>query len=69
MTTDEASESRFMMSVEGFLDGDLSLHIGSVRLSDAGVYQCLIHDESQDGEPRAVLLKVEGKFIPYSDLT
>ncbi|XP_053541314.1 protein turtle-like [Ictalurus punctatus] len=60
VTTDEASESRFMMSVEGFLDGDLSLHIGSVRLSDAGVYQCLIHDESQDGEPRAVLLKVEG---------
>ncbi|XP_053094724.1 uncharacterized protein LOC117598680 [Pangasianodon hypophthalmus] len=69
VTTDEASESRFLMSVEGFLDGDLSLHISSVHLSDAGLYRCLIRDESQDGEPRAVLLKVEGKYIPYSNGT
>ncbi|KAG7324806.1 hypothetical protein KOW79_011122 [Hemibagrus wyckioides] len=54
------TESRFTMSVEGFLDGDLSLHISPVHPSDAGLYQCLIHDESQDGEPGAVLLKVEG---------
>ncbi|XP_060750079.1 CD226 antigen-like [Tachysurus vachellii] len=54
-------QNRFTMSVEGFLDGDLSLHISPVHLSDTGLYQCLIHDESQDGEPRAVLLKVEGK--------
>ncbi|XP_058263063.1 CD226 antigen-like [Hemibagrus wyckioides] len=53
------TESRFTMSVEGFLDGDLSLHISPVHPSDAGLYQCLIHDESQDGEPGAVLLKVE----------
>lgn len=52
--------SRFSMAVEGFLDGDLSLHIDSVQTSDGGLYQCLIHDESQDGEPPAVLLKVEG---------
>ncbi|XP_047673217.1 neural cell adhesion molecule 1-like [Tachysurus fulvidraco] len=52
-------QNRFTMSVEGFLDGDLSLHISPVHLSDTGLYQCLIHDESQDGEPRAVLLKVE----------
>lgn len=68
VTTDEASESRFMMSVESFLGGDLSLHISSVHLSDAGLYQCLLHDESQDGEPRAVLLTVEGKLIPYSNV-
>ncbi|KAK3528617.1 hypothetical protein QTP70_006030 [Hemibagrus guttatus] len=53
------TESRFKMSVESFLDGDLSLHISPVHPSDAGLYQCLIHDESQDGEPGAVLLKVE----------
>ncbi|XP_047673219.1 CD226 antigen-like isoform X1 [Tachysurus fulvidraco] len=52
-------QNRFTMSVEGFLDGDLSLHISPVHVSDTGLYQCLIHDESQDGEPRAVLLKVE----------
>lgn len=50
------------MSVEGFLDGDLSLHLSSVQQSDAGLYQCLIHDESQEGEPRAVLLQVKGQF-------
>ncbi|XP_047673224.1 CD226 antigen-like [Tachysurus fulvidraco] len=54
-------QNRFTLSVEGFLDGDLSLHISPVHLSDTGLYQCLIHDESQDGEPRAVLLKVEGQ--------
>ncbi|KAK2866706.1 hypothetical protein Q7C36_002762 [Tachysurus vachellii] len=54
-------QNRFTMSVEGFLDGDLSLHISPVHLSDTGLYQCLIHDESQDGEPRAVLLKVDGQ--------
>ncbi|XP_047673221.1 CD226 antigen-like isoform X1 [Tachysurus fulvidraco] len=53
------TQNRFTMSVEGFLHGDLSLHICPVHLSDTGLYQCLIHDESQDGEPRAVLLKVE----------
>lgn len=63
------TESRFTMSVEGFLDGDLSLHISPVHPSDAGLYQCLIHDESQDGEPGAVLLKVEGKWISYSNDT
>lgn len=66
MTTEEASPGRFMMSAEGFLDGDLSLHISSVHQSDARFYECLIHDESQEGEPRAVSLK-EGKFIPYSN--
>ncbi|XP_053083042.1 uncharacterized protein LOC113539468 [Pangasianodon hypophthalmus] len=60
VTTEEASAGRFMMSVEGFLDGDLSLHISSVHRTDAGFYQCLIHDESREGEPRAVLLKIEG---------
>ncbi|XP_046710412.1 uncharacterized protein LOC124389154 [Silurus meridionalis] len=59
VTTDEAG-SRFMMSVEDFLDGDLSLHISSVHLSDAGEYRCLLHDESQDGEPSTVVLEVEG---------
>ncbi|XP_060795221.1 uncharacterized protein LOC132897941 isoform X2 [Neoarius graeffei] len=59
--TAEASESRLMMSTKGFLDGCLSLHISSVHLSDAGLYQCLLHDESQDGDPEAVLLKVEGR--------
>ncbi|KAI5610691.1 hypothetical protein C0J50_11965, partial [Silurus asotus] len=58
VTTDEAG-SRFMMSVEDFLDGDLSLHISSVHLSDAGEYRCLLHDESQDGEPSTVVLEVE----------
>ncbi|XP_046709008.1 hemicentin-2-like [Silurus meridionalis] len=62
VTTDEAG-SRFMMSVEDFLDGDLSLHISSVHLSDAGEYRCLLHDESQDGEPSTVVLEVEGKFF------
>lgn len=47
--------------MEGFLDGDLSLHISSAQQSDAGVYQCLINNEAQEGEPRAVLLKVKGK--------
>lgn len=65
VTTDEASESRFTVTVEGFLDGDLSLHISSVHQSDVGLYQCLRHDESQDGEPRADLLKIEGKCNPY----
>lgn len=64
VTTEEATAGRFMMSVEGFLDGDLSLNISSVHQSDAGIYQCLINDETQEGEPRAVLLKVVGKFIP-----
>ncbi|KAM9462107.1 neural cell adhesion molecule 2-like [Clarias gariepinus] len=54
------SEARFMLSAEDFPHGDLSLHISSVQLSDAGLYQCLIHDESREGEPRAVSLKVEG---------
>ncbi|XP_047673243.1 uncharacterized protein LOC113648436 isoform X4 [Tachysurus fulvidraco] len=56
-------QNRFTMSVEGFLDGDLSLHISPVHLSDTGLYQCLIHDESQDGEPQAVLLKVEDNIF------
>ncbi|MCI4390038.1 hypothetical protein PGIGA_G00117970 [Pangasianodon gigas] len=57
--TTNASAGRFMMSEEGFLDGDLSLHISTVHLSDAGFYLCLIQGESRDGDPRAVLLKVE----------
>lgn len=63
---DEASAGRFTMSKEGFLRGDLSLHITSVQLSDAALYLCLIHGESRPGDPRAVLLKVEGKFIHES---
>ncbi|XP_060758493.1 uncharacterized protein LOC132869176 isoform X2 [Neoarius graeffei] len=59
VTTADASESRLTMSGKGFQDGHLSLHIASVDLSDAGLYQCLLHDESQDGYPNAVLLKVE----------
>ncbi|XP_058229720.1 hepatitis A virus cellular receptor 1 homolog [Hemibagrus wyckioides] len=59
VTHEEASADRFMMSVEGFQDGDLSLHINSVQQSDAGFYQCLIHDEAYEGDPRAVLLKVK----------
>ncbi|XP_035376492.1 uncharacterized protein LOC118240385 [Electrophorus electricus] len=51
-------EERCMLS-KGFADGDLSLHIGSVSESDEGIYRCTIHDESWEGEPRAVLLKVE----------
>ncbi|XP_053335543.1 uncharacterized protein LOC128508300 [Clarias gariepinus] len=54
------SEPRFSLS-EDFLHGDLSLHISSVHQCDAGLYQCLIHDESQEGEPKAVLLEVEGR--------
>ncbi|XP_060795229.1 uncharacterized protein LOC132897946 isoform X1 [Neoarius graeffei] len=61
VTTTEASERRLMMSIKGFLDGCLSLHISSVHLSDAGLYQCLLHDESQDRDPKGVLLKVEGR--------
>lgn len=57
-----------MMSVEGFQDGDLSLHINSVQQADAGFYQCLIHDESYEGDPRAVLLKVEGTFLHQTPL-
>lgn len=61
--TKEAPAGRFTMSNEGFLDGDLSLYISSVHLSDGGLYLCLLQGESRDGDPRAVLLKVEGKFI------
>lgn len=61
--TNETTAGRFTVSSEGFLDGDLSLHISSVHLSDAGLYLCLLHGESRDGDPRAVLLRVEGKFI------
>ncbi|KAI5610009.1 AT-rich interactive domain-containing protein 4B isoform X2 [Silurus asotus] len=66
VTTDEAG-SRFMMSVEDFLDGDLSLHISSVHLSDAGIYRCLLHDESQDGEPSTVVLQVEANSSDSED--
>lgn len=69
VSPDEAPGSRVMMSVEGFLLGDLSLKITSAQLSDAGLYRCLLHDESQDGEPASVLLKVEGKLISYSNVT
>lgn len=64
VTTEKESAGKFMLPIEGFLAGDLSLHISSVNQADAGVYQCLLHDESREGEPRAVLLKVEGKFVP-----
>ncbi|XP_060765956.1 CD226 antigen-like [Neoarius graeffei] len=57
--TKEAPAGRFTMSNESFLDGDLSLHISSVHLSDGGLYLCLLQGESRDGDPRAVLLKVE----------
>ncbi|XP_027032088.1 uncharacterized protein LOC113661823 [Tachysurus fulvidraco] len=59
MTIEKALADRYMMSMEVFLDGDLSIHINSVQQSDTGFYQCLIHDESQEGEPRALLMKVE----------
>ncbi|KAK3512988.1 hypothetical protein QTP70_033997 [Hemibagrus guttatus] len=55
----ETSAGRFSVSKQGFQDGDLSLHISSVNLSDAGFYLCLIHDESREGDPRAVVLKVK----------
>lgn len=61
--TDKASGGRFTGSNEGFLVGYLPLHINSVQLSDAGLYLCLIHGESREGDPRAVLLNVTGKFI------
>lgn len=64
--TKKASVGRFTVSKEGFEDGDLSLHINSVQLSDSALYLCLIHGESRDGDPRAVLLKVESKFILQS---
>ncbi|XP_062843014.1 uncharacterized protein LOC134301991 [Trichomycterus rosablanca] len=57
-TPEKAPEGRFMLSKEGFLDGDLSLYITSVDQSDAGLYLCFIHDESRNGEPSAVLLHV-----------
>lgn len=63
VVTGETSGGRFTMSNESFIGGDLSLHISSVELSDAALYLCLIHGESRDGDPRAVLLKVEGTFI------
>ncbi|KAL7843590.1 hypothetical protein AOLI_G00251020 [Acnodon oligacanthus] len=59
MATGEGFEDRFALSKEAFLDGKLSLHITSVRLSDAGLYLCSIHEEFREGEPRAVLLKVK----------
>ncbi|XP_036415430.1 uncharacterized protein LOC118799583 [Colossoma macropomum] len=59
VTAGEGFEDRFFLSQEAFPDGDLSLHITSVRHSDAGLYLCSIHDEFREGEPRAVLLKVE----------
>ncbi|XP_076851737.1 uncharacterized protein LOC143503276 [Brachyhypopomus gauderio] len=52
-------KDRFKMTPEGFEDGNLTLLITSVHASDAGLYQCTIHDESREGEPRAVLLKME----------
>ncbi|GAA6092542.1 uncharacterized protein LOC113661867 isoform X1 [Tachysurus ichikawai] len=55
----EALASRFSVSQQGFQDGDLSLHISSVNLSDAGFYVCVIHGESREGDPRAVVLEVE----------
>ncbi|GAA6092541.1 uncharacterized protein LOC113661867 isoform X1 [Tachysurus ichikawai] len=55
----EALASRFSVSQQGFQDGDLSLHISSVNLSDAGFYLCVIHGESREGDPRAVVLEVE----------
>lgn len=58
-----ASGGRFAMSENGFKRGDLSLYITSVQKLDAGFYRCLIHDESRDGDPAAVLLKVEGKLF------
>lgn len=59
VTTGDVSAGRCSISKEGYQDGDLSLHISSVNRSDAEFYRCLIHDESRDGDPRAVLLKVE----------
>ncbi|KAK2821273.1 hypothetical protein Q7C36_020616 [Tachysurus vachellii] len=55
----EASAGRFSVSQQGFQDGDLSLHISLVKLSDAGFYLCVIHGESREGDPRAVVLEVE----------
>ncbi|XP_022538495.2 uncharacterized protein LOC103040276 [Astyanax mexicanus] len=59
VTRGKGFEDGFFVSPEAFQDGDLSLHISSVRQSDAGLYVCKIHGESTDGEPRAVLLIVE----------
>ncbi|KAL6464437.1 hypothetical protein MHYP_G00267540 [Metynnis hypsauchen] len=59
MDTGEGFEDRFVLSQEAFPDGKLSLHITSVHLSDAGLYLCSIHEEFREGEPRAVLLKVQ----------
>lgn len=63
MTTGEGFEGQLVLSKEAFQDGDLSLHISSVQQSDAGLYLCSFHDESREGEPRAVLLKVEGELM------
>ncbi|KAK1790283.1 hypothetical protein P4O66_014199, partial [Electrophorus voltai] len=51
-------DDRFMLSPDGFTDGDLSLHVRLVHKLDEGLYQCTINDESREGEPRAVLLRV-----------
>ncbi|KAG9260582.1 hypothetical protein AMEX_G26857 [Astyanax mexicanus] len=59
VTRGKGFEDGFWVSSEAFKNGDLSLHISSVRQSDAGLYVCTIHGESTDGEPRAVLLIVE----------
>lgn len=60
---DEASAGRFSLSGQSFKQGDLSLRIKTVHRSDSGLYLCLIHDESRDGDPRAILLKVESEFV------
>lgn len=54
----EAPAGRFFMSNKSYQEGNLSLFIISTELSDAGLYRCFIHDESRDGDPRAVLLVV-----------
>ncbi|XP_072522469.1 uncharacterized protein [Salminus brasiliensis] len=59
VTPGQGFEDRFVLSPEAFKDGDLSLHISSFHPSDAGLYLCSFHDESIDGEPRAVLLQVK----------
>lgn len=59
VTLGEGAEDRFSISPETFQGGDLSLNISSLRKTDAGLYLCSIHDESREGDPRAILLEVE----------
>lgn len=58
---DKGFQNRVLLKEGAFKDGNLSLILLDARREDAGLYRCLVNDETAEGYPYVQMLHVNGK--------